>query len=130
MYKITDIFELNHAQTTIQRPLNSLPNIWKSWEEKDATVISKTFSPVWDIPLVSVTEEILKSYAEGWSSSERIEYIRYDVTVNKTDEERRENNSRELQQSVSQETYVLLYLKSNPRVHDNQMRRCRRAGIQ
>ena len=117
----------------MKKSLNESSNMWKSWEEEDATIITKSLSPVWaspQAPLVSVTEEIMKSYADGWSNAERIELIKYDASINKTRQERIENNSMEIRKSVSQETYELLYLNSYPQYHSIQRTRSRGFGFQ
>ena len=133
MYHISDVFEKNHAQTMMKKSLNESSNVWKSWGEEDATLIRKVSRSVWVsplAPLVSVTDEIMKSYADSWSSAERIELIEYDTSINKTRQERIENKSTEMKKSVSQETYELLYLNSFPQYHGNQKTRYRGYGIQ
>ena len=134
MYHISDIFEKNHAHPMMmKKSLNESSNVWKSWDEEDATLIRKVSRSVWVsplAPLVSVTDEIMKSYADSWSSAERIELIEYDTSINKTRQERIENKSTEMKKSVSQETYELLYLNSFPQYHGNQKTRYRGYGIQ
>ena len=99
MYHISDVFEKNCAQTMMKKSLNESSTVWKSWDEEDATIITKVFSSVWAsplAPLVSITEEIMKSYAGGWSSAEKIERIEYDASINKTRQERIKNKSMEI----------------------------------
>ena len=103
----------------------------KSWEEEDAAIITKVFRPIWGNSLVSVTEEIMKTYTDGWSSAERKEIVEFDdASINNAQEERNENKFTEWQQSVCQETYELLYLNCNPRFHKNHRGRNRGSGTQ
>ena len=131
MSNISDVFATNHAQTT-KKSVKKSSNVWrKSWEEEDAAIITKVFSPVWRNSLVSVTEEIMKTYTDGWSRAERKEIVEFDdASINNAQEERIENKFTEWQQSVCQETYALLYLKCNPRFHKNQRGRNRGSGTQ
>ena len=128
---ISDVFATHHAQTT-KKSVKKSSNVWrKSWEEEDAAIITKVFRPVWGNSLVSVTEEIMKSYTDGWSSTGGKEIIEFvDASINNANKEKIENKSTEWQQSVCQETYELLYLNCNPRFHGNQRGRNRGSGTQ
>ena len=128
---ITDVFATHHAKTT-KKSEKKLSKVWrKSWAEEDAAIITKVFSPVWGNSLVSVTEEIMKTYTKGWSSTGGKEIVEFDeASINNEHQEKIEYKCTKWQQSVCQETYELLYLNCNPRFHGNQRGRNRGSGTQ
>ena len=78
MYQNSEIFEPQDARSTMEktRSLQTLDHCKpsKPWEEEDAAIIAKSFTPVWEFnPLFSITDEIMKQYvANSWSRGERM----------------------------------------------------------
>ena len=128
---ISDVFAKHHNKRT-EKSVKKSSKVWrKSWEEEDAAIITKVFRPVWENSLVSVTEEIMKTYTDGWSSTGGKEVFEFDdASINNEHQEKIEYKCTKWQQSVCQETYELLYLNCNPRFHGNQRGRNRGSGTQ
>ena len=138
MYQIADIFEPQHAQTTMEKSENGSSQVWKPLEEEDGAIIAKSFTPVWEFnPLFSITDEILKRHANGWSRGERMQLIEYVTSENKSDQDkkrRNENESKEnlrIQRSEPQRerTKLLEYVASKDKLYQDQKIKERREAL-
>ena len=140
MYQITDIFEPQHAQTTMmEKSENGSSQFWKPWEEDDEAIISKSFTPVWEFsPLFSITDEILKRYVKCWSRGERIQLIEFVASEDKSDQDkkRNENESNEFriqrsepQRSSDKKTKLLEYIASTDKIYQDQKFKGRKEAL-